>query len=115
MTKLVLIGHEYERGSSDLDEPITTRYTDDNAKFEANSVNASLVCACSLGDVEDVKLYLDQGANIETRSIGPHEKRGYTPLFIACECDDLDVVKLLLDRSANIEARNYYDQTPLMI
>lgn len=59
-------------------------------------------------NVEEVKLLLDNGVNIDIR-----DSEDYTPLHIAVARVKTDMVIFLLENGANINAKNGYGHTPL--
>lgn len=61
------------------------------------------------GNIEAVRILLDQGADIET--IGGRHR---TPLFPACNSGFVDIVELLLARGASVKARDDRNGTALV-
>ena len=68
-----------------------------------------LISAIYDRNIKLVKLYLANGANIETRD----RIYGRTPLIWAAARGQSDIVKLLLDKGANIDATDEQDNTAL--
>jgi ankyrin repeat protein len=73
----------------------------------------ALLAAASWGRAANLKLLLDNGADIETR-----DDDGNTALIIASSglaVSTIDTVRLLLDRGANVEAKNSDGDTALIL
>jgi ankyrin repeat protein/beta-lactamase regulating signal transducer with metallopeptidase domain len=68
----------------------------------------SLHQASADGDIEQVKLHLSQGADVNAK-----DRRGRTALHRAAYEGHADVVKLLIDRSADVNAKDKWGNTPL--
>ncbi|WP_341814526.1 ankyrin repeat domain-containing protein [Wolbachia endosymbiont (group A) of Dendrolimus pini] len=81
------------------------------ANIDTNDKNGNtlLYSAAEIGDLNLVKLLLDNGANIEAKN-GEYQA---TPLHGAVENYRIDVVKLLLNRGANVNAEDKDNWTPL--
>jgi ankyrin repeat protein len=62
--------------------------------------------ACVKGNLQEVKLLLDRGADMKVKVLS---------LVIASRYGHTEIVKLLLDNGADIEAKNDYNKTPLII
>jgi ankyrin repeat protein len=62
--------------------------------------NKSLFEAAVDGDIEQIKLLLTSGTNVNIK-----DRRGRTALYLAAEKGHADVVKLLIDRGADVNAR----------
>jgi len=60
------------------------------------------------GDIEQVKLLISQGADVNAEN-----EAGWTPLHCAARYGHIDVVEWLLARGANVRARDASGQTPL--
>jgi len=77
--------------------------------------NDDLFEAAQKGDIENVRLLLDRGANINFKNY----YYGNTALMIASIYGNLDIVRLLLDRGADldldIDLQNNHGDTALMI
>ena len=68
-----------------------------------------LLAATRKGDLAQVKMLLDKGASVNSKS--PY---GSTPLFFACNRGYVDIVKLLLDRGAEVNVEDtFYHTTAL--
>ncbi|WP_265032364.1 ankyrin repeat domain-containing protein [Wolbachia endosymbiont (group B) of Apotomis turbidana] len=82
-----------------------------DANIDTNDKNGNtlLYSAAEIGDLNLVKLLLDNGANIEAKN-GEYQA---TPLHGAVENYRIDVVKLLLNRGANVNAEDKDNWTPL--
>lgn len=70
----------------------------------------TLYTAAYKGTVQVLRLFLDRGADIESRN-----QHGLTLLYIAAQQGHTQVVSLLLDRGADIESRDEHDRTALYI
>jgi len=68
------------------------------------STDAELILAASEGNVWQVELLLQKGANINATN-----KQGFTPLFMAAGKGQRDTVMLLLDKGADVNLRNKYN------
>lgn len=82
-----------------------------------NSYARSLIYAASIGDLNTIKEYLDNGIDINSRG-----KNDMTPLMVAVSSNQFDVVKFLLeytDKSGNkpidINAKDKWGTTSLAI
>ena len=65
--------------------------------------------AITVGDLESVKLLLDNGAD-------PNEEDfGSTCLHIVSKTKHIEIAKLLIEYGANLNTKNWYDYTPLHI
>jgi len=87
-------------------------FSDGDSRLDSDellSVDARLLDAARLGHEAVVKLLLEKGAKIETKS-----KYGLTPLSWAAESGHELVVKLLLDKGAELETKDKYGLTPLL-
>jgi uncharacterized protein len=74
-------------------------------------LNAKLGAAAATGNVRDIKILLDEGADIDCHGASRWDD---TPLGIAAYNGHLPAVRLLLDRGADIEAQDKNGHTPLM-
>ncbi|AJQ93249.1 ankyrin repeat domain-containing protein [Gynuella sunshinyii] len=61
----------------------------------------ALHCVCVWGDIEAVKLLVENGIDIEQQGEG-----GFTPLKVADEFEHEEIVKYLISKGANTEALN---------
>ncbi len=72
---------------------------------------------CKTGNIEEVRLLVDLGANIEAKtyygSSSLHVACGSTPLYVASRNGRIDIVKLLVNLGADIEAKTGYGWTSL--
>lgn len=64
--------------------------------------------ACQLGYLEDVRLLLNAGVDVD-----PETYAGCTPLHVASQEGYFEIVKLLLAAGADIHRKNKYGDTPL--
>lgn len=65
--------------------------------------------ACGLGDVEQVKKLLADGAKVDQ----PNDGWKNTPLHFACCGGHVDVAELLVDQGASLDAKNVLGAQPL--
>ncbi len=72
------------------------------------SLITSLHLAAQNGDLDQVKLLFDNGANIEAQ-----DEFGKTPILCAVEAGKWSIVEFLLDNGANINNETTYQETPL--
>ncbi|RDD34026.1 Ankyrin repeat [Wolbachia endosymbiont of Cylisticus convexus] len=72
------------------------------------SPTTSICLAAQYGDLSQVKLLFDNGANIEAQ-----DRQGWTPILLAAEAGKWSIVKFLLDNGANIDNETTYQGTPL--
>lgn len=72
--------------------------------------NAKLHMAVAYGKLDDVKIFLRQGASIEIRN-----KNDFTPLLVAAEVGNMEALELLIGQGANINAQNDVQFTALHI
>jgi serine/threonine-protein phosphatase 6 regulatory ankyrin repeat subunit B len=75
---------------------------------EANA-EVNLLAAAMLGDVAQIKLLLDRGADVNERDV-----MGTTPVIWAAHNGQTETVKLLLDRGAGIDAADHMGTTALV-
>ena len=68
-----------------------------------------LMAASHAGDLIEIALLLDYGADIEAR-----DARGYTPLMYAANAGQDESVRLLVERGADANAADEQKSTPLM-
>ena len=64
--------------------------------------------ACEAGNIEEIRLFVDSGADIEAKNVN-----GLTPLHVASLYGHIDIVKLLVDLGANVEMKADNSWTPL--
>jgi predicted nucleic acid-binding Zn-ribbon protein len=88
----------------------------DNLKNNINSkeidnseINKELYKACSQGNVENVKLLLDKGVDVNAK-----DTEGWTVLMYASEYGHTEIVKLLLESGADVNAKTEYGNTALI-
>lgn len=77
---------------------------------EAKKAPANLMEACILGNVEAVRKFLAQGADINAR-----DEYGNTPLMLACRNCHLDVVKFLLESGCDFTLTDRYSKKAIDI
>ena len=68
-------------------------------------VDTDFMSAVTAGDIDNVRMALDEGASVNTR-----DASGETPLFHVA---DPDIARLLLEAGASVHARNNHGMTPL--
>jgi ankyrin repeat protein len=74
-----------------------------------NDKDRALLIAADGGDLSLVKLLLERGADIHTKSLPK------TPLICAVQCINLPVVLFLLGAGADVEAKDTTDRTALIV
>ena len=77
----------------------------------AEDLGIDLYDESALGDAEEVRSLLDQGAQVNFIE----RKNGWTPLMVACQEGHIEVVTLLANRGADLEVRNACHRTALML
>ena len=77
-----------------------------------NSGRTALIAALAGNKVENVRLLVDAGANV---NIKLSENNLSTPLMLACLNCDTEIIKILVDASASINATDKFGYTALMI
>ena len=75
---------------------------------EENKIPLKIREAINLGNLNGLRLLLDQGADIEVKYTD-----GWTPLHLAVREGNVEMVRLLLDWGADFNAKNDNDRTPL--
>ncbi|WP_265035252.1 MULTISPECIES: ankyrin repeat domain-containing protein [unclassified Wolbachia] len=131
-------------GNSDLNK--VRGLVAQGANIDTNDKNGNtlLYSAAEIGDLNLVKLLLDNGANIEAKNgeyqatplhgavenyridvvklllnrganVNAEDKDNWTPLHYAADTNSLDIVKVLVDAHANLDARSDYGKAPLDI
>ncbi|XP_037774211.1 ankyrin repeat domain-containing protein 65-like, partial [Penaeus monodon] len=68
-------------------------------------LDKKLLKAASDGDLEGVKIWLDEGADVEAASSAMGEEKGLRPLHLAAWAGHVGVVRELLRRGADFKAR----------
>lgn len=73
--------------------------------FTQDVKDVFLLCACEHGDLEVVRFFVAQGADVNTwdEQAGPFD---YTPLMVAARKDNLRLVKYLIEAGADKSIRN---------
>jgi ankyrin repeat protein len=80
--------------------------------LKASDLNAQLITAVHLGDVDATKALIANGANVEARDSS--EGSQPTALIIAAQNGYPAIVKLLLTANAKVDGRNASGSTPLI-
>lgn len=70
--------------------------------------SADLLEAAKNGSVEDIRVAIKDGANLDTATI-----EGKAPLTLAISSSNAEAVEVLVKAGANVNARDNYGQTPL--
>jgi len=70
----------------------------------------SLYQAMQLGDVAKVKVFLEQGADVNAKN-----ENGQTPLLLAAQNNDVNTAKLLISAGADVNIKNNAGQTSIDI
>ncbi|MFC1762992.1 ankyrin repeat domain-containing protein [Planctomycetota bacterium] len=78
-------------------------------KNGAKKGSPTLFGAVVSGDIEQVKLLIDNGADVDAKNI----RRGATPLHLAAIRGSQNVVELLIASGANVNAQDKQGNTPL--
>lgn len=65
-------------------------------------------CACFMDNIEAIKLFINGGANINSR-----DEHGNTPLIYAVKKESIEIVKYLIKSSANVNIENNLKETPI--
>jgi hypothetical protein len=73
-----------------------------------SSINDSLIIAVRNGNIEIIKAYISQGANVNTIE----KQTKLTPLHICAQNVQIDILKLLLDAGALPNIEDQYGRTP---
>jgi hypothetical protein len=84
---------------------------------EKLALNNSLLKAVDAGNLEKVKLLVEEGADVNYKNIIKDEEGdvdGETALINACFEDNLEMAKLLVSLGANVNIPDNYGQTALM-
>ena len=69
---------------------------------------SSLHVAASVGDMNKVKTFIQEGIDINARDLG-----GYTPLHLAVQSGQTDIVEFLITKGADVKAKDRRNKTPL--
>jgi len=69
-----------------------------------------LICACNNGNEEIVKLFTENGVDINKSN-----EEGDTPLIIACRNNYENIMNILTEHKADVNKENEYGETPLSI
>lgn len=72
-------------------------------------IDAKLIDAASIGNSEQVRILLKNGADVENGDI-----YGKTPLMMAAEKGKIHIVDILLEAKANVNTKSPYGMTALM-
>lgn len=86
-------------------------YLEECKDAEIDNKISPLICACSLGRIDCVRLLL------ENDLIDPNlasEKCGFTPLGVACATANYEIMCLLIDHGADINKKTNFKQPPLV-
>ena len=76
--------------------------------IEQTELIKSLHEAAADGDIEQVKLLISKGADINSK-----DKGGNIPLHYAVKAGKIEVVQLLIEAGADINVKDNRDRTPL--
>ena len=77
-------------------------------KHGANMGSQPLIQAVTIGNIEQVKLLLSEGADVNIKL-----KNGQTTLLLACQRRKKKVAELLIDKGADVNTKDNYGRTPL--
>ncbi len=80
-----------------------------NTAVSATPSPKDLIAAVKRGDLPDVKVFLEQGVDVNCT-----DESGYTPLTMAAACDKTEIIDFLVDKGANLEQWGFAGLTPLM-
>ncbi|CAL1535234.1 unnamed protein product [Lymnaea stagnalis] len=86
------------------------KYENSVTIISQNDLNRCLLKACSLGDLSDVQVFIQSGADLETR----HDS-GNTPLLTCAKNGFTDIASFLLEKGADVNASNHFEETPLIL
>ncbi|HGN1706022.1 TPA: ankyrin repeat domain-containing protein [Providencia rettgeri] len=78
-------------------------------KGMANSQSDSLVLLAEQGDLQRIKVLVEQGANIEQRGLLQR-----TPLMAATLSNQVDVARYLIEQGANVNAKDSIQDSPYL-
>jgi len=77
-------------------------------------LNKRLFKACSVGNIEEVALLIEEGAQVNAKSIFEEiDGKDWVPLHVACKYGYIDIVRCLIENGADINAQNQQCLTPL--
>lgn len=76
-----------------------------------SDLDQNLINSCYNGKVDEVKVLLSQGADINTRDL----KANKTPLLAAITTDNLKILDLLIENNVDINAVDKENVSPLML
>ena len=86
-------------------------YLEEFKDAEIDSKISPLICACSLGRIDCVKLLLENDLiDVNLAS----DKCGFTPLGVACATANYEIMCLIIDHGADINKKTSYKQPPLV-
>lgn len=77
--------------------------------FSRKEEEEKLFEACKNGDLQTIKLLIEEGVNIEVRFCDED-----TPLTLASRYGHLEIVKFLIEKGTNINAQNKIGNTDLI-
>ncbi len=95
-------GDEYLADTVEIAEFDTTYFLSGDPEY-------NLIRAAEFGQSEVVKMLVERGINVDSRS-----SRDVTPLMYASQNGDVEIVKYLIGKGANVNARPDNKVTPLI-
>ena len=78
-------------------------------KMSVTQLGCELLIACEEGNIDKVKILLENGADVNAVKNGYDE----SALHLAAQNGHVDVVKVLIDKGSDVNAVDYDGRTPL--
>lgn len=108
-----LLGDELRESVACTDTEVLRLFLKYDARFACldSGGRPLLYVACEAGDIQNVKLFLDAGADVN----GTHQLTGNTALHVAVHRGNAELVHFLLENGARINARSIKGYSPLHV